>query len=90
MTAKPFTFEYDATTGIFMVEALKEKAQQERRIARDHHAHTEGPMSDHYAELMVQAQNRAQLLEDAAREIHKTVHEELVRNFQSAFERMGE
>lgn len=87
---KPFNFEYDAITGIYIVAALREKARAERQEAREHHGKTEGKLSDHYALLMVQAQNRAKLLTDAADEIHQTVHAELVRNFDAAFERMGE
>jgi len=91
--AKPFSFEYDATTGIYIVAALREKAKAERQEARAHVTNagiTVGAESDFHALKMTQATNRAKLLEDAAAEIKKTVHEELVRNFDAAFERMGE
>lgn len=89
---KPFSFEYDAATGIFMVEALREKARKERQEARAHQTNagiTLGAESDFHALKMAQADNRAKLLEDAAADIKKTVHEELVNNFDAAFERMG-
>lgn len=90
--AKPFSFEYNATTGILMVEALREKARKERQEARAHCTNagiTLGAESDLHALKMVQADNRAKLLEDAAADIKKTVHTELVNNFNAAFERMG-
>lgn len=89
---KPFSFEYDAATGIFMVEALREKARKERQEARAHQTNAgieTGASSDYHALKMVQADNRAKLLEDAAADIKKTVHAELVNNFDAAFERMG-
>ncbi len=91
--AKPFNFAFDAVTGIYMVEALREKARKERQEASAHITNagiTVGAESDFHALKMTQATNRAKLLEDAAAEIKKTVHEELVRNFDAAFERMGE
>lgn len=92
--AKPFNFEYDATTGIYIVAALREKAKAELLEASQmEDANFSGdPLAEtgFYDMKAMHAHNRAKLLMDAADEIHKTVHEELVRNFDAAFERLGE
>lgn len=85
--AKPFNFAFDAITGIYIVEALREKARKERQEASAHITNagiTVGAESDFHALKMTQAANRAKLLEDAAAEIKKTVHGALVDDFTKA------
>lgn len=90
---KPFNFEYDATTGIYIVAALREKAGAERAEAATYEKvalspHARVPELD--LMMSTQAMNRAKLLETAADEIHQTVHLQLVADFNEAFKGTGE
>lgn len=90
--ADKFTFEFDAMTSLFMVEALREKADAEIREAEaDEETAFNSPegMNEFHDIKALQARNRARLLHDAADEIRKAVHEELVSNFDEAFKRQG-
>lgn len=91
---KPFNLTYDATTGIFMVAALQEKATAERaeasRLEQDAIKARPSVAGDIDMMKSTQALNRAKLLEAAANEIHAAVHTALVADFNAAFERMGE
>lgn len=84
--AKPFSFQYDAITGVFVVEALEEKAKAERKAAKAYrmNAEAEAGLKVLYEEQARLADNRAQLLEDAAKEIHATYHQGLVEDFANA------
>jgi hypothetical protein len=88
-----FNFQYDATAGILIAEALREKAEAEIQTAQDNDRmaalQENRGLQPLYELHALQARNRAQILKDAADEIQKTVHEELVRNFDAAFTRMG-
>lgn len=90
--AKPFTFQYDATAGVLTAAALREKAKTHRDAAKGYRTNAElgTQLRGFYLDQARIADNNAQILEEAADEIHGPVHEELVRNFDAAFERMGE
>lgn len=80
---KPFTFKYDALVGVYMAAALREKAEAELAEAEEKEALAfgGGPLTDMYDTQALHARNRAKLLEDAAKEIHTTVHNQLVADF---------
>lgn len=89
----PFNFQYDATAGILIAAALREKAEAEIQAAEDNDRlaalQENRGLQPLYEEQALTARNRALILNNAAQEIQKTVHEELVRNFDAAFTRMG-
>lgn len=89
--AKPFTFQYDAVSGVLIAAALREKAKTHRDAAKGYrtNAGLGTQLQDFYLEQAQIADNNAQLLEEAADEIHGPVHEELTRNVDAAFTRMG-
>jgi hypothetical protein len=89
--ADKFTLEYDAITGLYMVEALRAKAEAETAEAEELEtlAFGGGPETDFNDVKALQARNRARLLQKAADKIHKAVHAELVSNFDEAFKRQG-
>lgn len=87
-----FTLEYDAITGILMVEALREKAEADILEAEaDEESAFNNPeeMSEFYDLKALQARNRARVLQEAADDIRKTVHNALVSDFNKAFKRRG-
>jgi hypothetical protein len=70
-----FTFEYDATQGVRIAAALRDQAKAERIAAKQYRdgAHPNAPMRELYMAESKAAENRAQLLEDAADKIHAPV-----------------
>lgn len=83
---EPFTFEYDATAGILIAAALREKAEVHRREAREYRK-SNGPMRTFYVEKARIEDNNAQLLEDAADKIHKPVKAALAEDMGRAIDR---
>ena len=83
---KPFTFKFDAITGVYMAAALREKAEAELAEADEKEtlAFGGGPLTDMYDVQAMHARNRAKLLEDAAKDIHSMVHNRLVEDFTKA------
>lgn len=75
--AEPFTFSYDATEGVLIAGALRDKADAERELSKELRV-------SHGGVGAAQADNRAGLLRLAADRIHKPVHEALVRDFDKA------
>lgn len=88
---KPFTFKYDATGGILIASALREKAEAETTEAEELEtlAFGGGPETDFHELKALQARNRARVLQEAADDIRKTVHNALVEDFDKAFKRQG-
>lgn len=86
---KPFILQYEATTGIGIVGALREKAVAERQLA-DQYRKSAGPLRALYIEQGRLADNRAKRLEDTADEIHQTIRTALVHDFDVAFNGTGE
>lgn len=88
---KPFTFKYGPITGVYVAAALREKAQAERAEAEEKEAlaFAGDPLSEMYDLQALHANNRAKLLEDAAEEIHATVHNQLVADFTKAIPEEG-
>jgi len=80
---KPFTFEYDATEGVLIAAALREKAKAERELAKELRISHDGIGAP-------QADNRAGLLSLAADRIHKPVHVALMRDFDKALTKAEE
>jgi hypothetical protein len=73
---RTFTFEYNATEGVLIAAALREKALDERKVAQAYrtNAEIEGTtLVEFYTEQARLADNRAKLLEDAADRVHKPV-----------------
>jgi hypothetical protein len=74
--ARTFTFEYNATEGVLIAAALREKALVERKAAQAYrtNAEIEGTtLVDFYTEQARLADNRAKLFEDAAERVHEPV-----------------
>jgi hypothetical protein len=78
-----FTFTYDATAGILIAAALREKAETHRMEAREYRKAT-GSMSAFYAVQATRAHNNAKLLEDAADAIHAPVKAALAADMDTA------
>lgn len=75
---RTFTFEYNATEGVLIAAALREKALDERKAAQAYrtNAEIEGTtLVEFYTEQARLADNRAKLFEDAADQVHKPVRE---------------
>jgi hypothetical protein len=75
---RTFTFEYNASEGVLIAAALREKALAERKSAKAWrtNAEIEGTtLVEFYTEQVRLADNRAKLLEDAADRVHKPVRE---------------
>lgn len=89
MMSNEFTFTYDATTGVLIAAALREKAEAERveaeRIARVLAA--EG--SAFGLTLIDQAEARAKLFEDAAEAVHAPVRAALAADMGEALRKAG-
>jgi hypothetical protein len=85
---EPFTFEYDALTGISVAAALLEKAEAEHRDAKAHrlNASLDDKMTGYYAEQARLAENRAKLLEDAADAIRTPVRVALAEDMGRALD----
>lgn len=78
-----FTYEYDATQGVLIAAALREKAQMERQEAHKYR-NAAGPFAGTYAEQARVTDNRAQLLEDAADTIQGPVRAALAADMGKA------
>lgn len=85
----PFTFEYDATAGILIAAALREKAKTHRDAAKGYrtNAGLGTQLQDFYIELARIQDNNAQLLEDAADAIHGPVKTALAEDMGRAIDR---
>lgn len=87
-----FTFTYDATAGILIAAALREKAEAETRSAggNDINARVSLAMEDglhaFYAEQSRVARNNAELLTQAADDIVTPVREALAEDMGNALE----
>ena len=81
---KPFTFEYDATEGVLIAAALREKADAEIDEARQR---DQSPVMKGYG--AEQARNRAQLFRNAADAIHAPVQEALASDMDAALRKAG-
>lgn len=79
-----FTFTYDATTGILIAAALREKAEAERGEANMNYQNGTG-----YEELVRTGLNRAKLFEDAAEAIHAPVRAALAADMGEALRKAG-
>jgi hypothetical protein len=85
--AKSFTFEYDASEGVLIAAALRDKALVERELAKSYRTNAEYPGSTlvkFYNEQARIADNRAKLLEDAADRLHKPVREAISKAVANA------
>lgn len=79
-----FNFEYDATTGVLIAAALREKADSEIREA--HRLEDDHVMRGIGAD---QARNRARLLRKAAQEIHAPVQAAIAADMGEALRKAG-
>jgi hypothetical protein len=86
--SKEFTFTYDATEGILTAAALRQQAKEHRREASEYRKAT-GSMASFYAVQAIRADNRAQLLEDAADAIHAPVKKALAADMDAALRNAG-
>lgn len=89
---KPFTFTYDATQGVLIAAALRERSEAELHRAQglQFNADTEGQlMKQHYTEEAQSARNRAKLFSDAADAIHAPVKAALAADMDEALRKAG-
>lgn len=87
--AQPFTYHYDATTGILIADAMREKAKYHRTIAAEYRK-AKGQLMDFYAEQARIADNNAELLEREADKIHAPVKGRLSEEMGRALDRAME
>lgn len=81
-----FEFHFDVVTAIYVKEAAKEKAKAERERAAEFasQALIGGALSHLLALQSIQAENRAQRLEEAAEAMHDKIHPALVADMDRA------
>lgn len=85
--ARTFTFEYNASEGVLIAAALREKAVIERNNAKAYRTNAEidgTTLVEFYLNQAKLADNRAKLLEDAAERMHKPVREAITKAVTNA------